>query len=69
MTLEDYRRQIGWSRGEMARQAGIDYNTLKRAIDGVSIAPRTAQGLAQAISRALGRTVLVGEINGLNVSY
>ncbi len=32
MTIEDYRIRLGWSQAELARKAGIDISTLKRAI-------------------------------------
>ena len=68
MTLDEYRRQIGWSLSEMARNAGIDFNTLKRAMDGESVSPQTARKLAAAISKALGETVRIADIEGLNAN-
>lgn len=53
---------------EMARQAGINFNTLKRAMDGESVSGRTAKALAEAISRELGTTVHFQDIKGLKVS-
>jgi transcriptional regulator with XRE-family HTH domain len=69
MTLEDYRRSIGWSKSELARQAGLDYNTANRALKGELISARTANAIATALSRALSQTVLVSQIEGLNVAY
>ena len=67
MTLEEYRLACGWSLSEMARRANIDYNTLKRAVDGESVSMRTARALAQVISGELGQTVRIQDIEGLNV--
>ena len=67
MTLEDYRKECGWSLLEMARQAGIDFNTLKRAMNGERVSPRTAKALAEAISRDLGRNIRFQDIDGLIV--
>jgi transcriptional regulator with XRE-family HTH domain len=68
MTLEDFRKECGWSQSELARQAGIDFNTLKRAINGESISGRTATAIAEALSKGLGRKVRFQEISGLNVN-
>jgi DNA-binding XRE family transcriptional regulator len=68
MTLDYYRIECGWSKNEMARQARIDVNTLNRAMAGESIALNTAQKLAHAISKALGRTIHYQQIDGLNVN-
>lgn len=68
MTLEQYRKECGWSLSELARQAGIDYNTARRAESGESISGRTAVALAQALSKGLSRTVHYQNIKGLNVN-
>lgn len=68
MTLEDFRKECGWSQSELARQAGIDFNTLKRAINGEGISGRTATAIAEALSRGLGRKVRFQEISGLKVN-
>ena len=67
MTLEDYRIECDWSKNEMARQAGIDFTTLQRAITGESISSRSAEKLVRAISKRLGRSVAWQTIEGLNV--
>jgi len=67
MTLDDYRIQCDWSRKEMARQAGMDYITLNKAITGETISTRSAEKLATAISKKLGRSVTWQQIKGLNV--
>jgi lambda repressor-like predicted transcriptional regulator len=55
MTIEDYRIALGWSRSKLAREADIDQNTLKSAIDGNLIYRATAGKIANAISRELER--------------
>ncbi len=55
MTIEDYRIQLGWSKSKLANEAGIDMNTLKRAIDGEPIYRATAGKIANAISAELKR--------------
>jgi len=67
MTLDDYRIECDWSRSEMAREAKMDYLTLNRAITGETIANRSAEKLAHAISRKLGRSIHWQQIEGLNV--
>jgi transcriptional regulator with XRE-family HTH domain len=69
MTLEEYRRMVGWSISELARQADIDFNTAKKALKGLPISTNTAQKIAQALNRVLPQPILVGQIEGLNVIY
>lgn len=68
MTLEDYRIHFGWSRNEMCRQARIDFNTLRRAINGEPVSISSAHKLAEAISKALGQTIRFQDIEGLKVN-
>ncbi len=67
MTLEDYRLECQWSKNELARQSGLDFGTTNRAINGSSISLNTANKLAHALSRQLGRTIRIQDIEGLNV--
>jgi hypothetical protein len=55
MTIEDYRIEFGWSRSKLAREADIDQNTLKSALDGNPIYRATAGKIASAINRELQR--------------
>ena len=67
MTLEDYRLECQWSKNELARQSGLDFGTTNKAINGGSISKNTANKLAHALSRALGKTIRIRDIQGLNV--
>jgi transcriptional regulator with XRE-family HTH domain len=67
MNLEQYRVACGWSKKEMAKQADIDFNTVQKALSGESISMRTVNKLAKAISKELGRTIHVQDIEGLAV--
>jgi len=68
MTIEDYRRRLGWSQREMARRTRLDYNTVRKAESGEPVSGRTALAIAEAFAQALGERVLVEDIEGLNVS-
>ena len=67
MTLDDYRQYLGWSWGKLAREADLDKDTVLRANRRESIRGDTANRLARAISRGLGKTIHFSEIEGLNV--
>jgi len=64
--LEGFRRQLGWSKSELARRAKVTKKTALNAEKGELITPNTARKIAQALSEGLGRTVLPGDIEGLN---
>ncbi len=67
MTLEELRLECGLSKKELARQAGMDFNTLQRALNGDTISLNTANKLALAISKALNRKIHYQDIEGLNI--
>src|SRR5438132_596751 len=68
MTLDQYRKECGWSISEMARQANLDYNTVDKALKGKAVSGRTAFAIAQAISERLGQTVRYTDIEKLKVN-
>jgi transcriptional regulator with XRE-family HTH domain len=68
MTLDEYRRELGWSISELARQAGIDFNTANKALSGDSVSGRTAVAIAKAISRGMGQKIRYQDIQGLNAN-
>lgn len=67
MTLEELRLDCGWSQNEMARQAHLDSSTVGKALKGETISIGSADKLATAISKKLGRTIRIRDIEGLNV--
>ncbi len=67
-TIVEYRRELGWSQRELARQARLDPNTVRKAENGETVSSQTALAIAEAFSEALGRRVLVRDIDDLNVS-
>ncbi|MBV9468252.1 MAG: helix-turn-helix transcriptional regulator [Abitibacteriaceae bacterium] len=69
MTIEDYRRRLGWSQRELARRARLDYNTVRKAESGDPVSGRTAFSIAEAFAQALGERVLVEDIEDLKVSF
>ena len=64
-TLDEFMSELGWNTTELARQAGIDYRTAKKAVDGDAISHRAARDIASAIARATDENITVGSIRGL----
>ncbi len=54
---------------ELARAAGLDDQTIRNAESGQRISVKTARAIAQALSDALGRTIQVRDIEGLQVRF
>jgi len=52
---------------ELARHAGLDVQAARRAEDGEPIQGRSAQSIAEALSKGMGSGIQVKDINGLNV--
>ena len=68
MNLEQYRIECGWSLRRMAREAEIDFTTLKRAMNGENVSGDTAKKLAAAISRELRQEIRYTQIEGLHTN-
>ncbi len=67
MTIEEYRTELGWSQAELSRQAKLNPNTVRKAENGEEVSSQTALALTSAFSNALGRKILVRDIDGLIV--
>lgn len=69
MNLTELRESVPMGIPELARAAGVDDQTIRNAESGQRINVRTARAIAQALSDALGRTIRVQEIEGLQVRW
>jgi DNA-binding XRE family transcriptional regulator len=67
MKLEEYRAMLSWSQAELARQAGLNNQTVSSAEAGNLVSTKTAQAICKALSRTLGRQILARDIEDLNV--
>ncbi len=70
MNLEDYRTKLGWSKAQLAREAGINVGTVIDAEKGKRIYKATAGKIANALSRGLGegKEITYKDIEGLNLA-
>ena len=69
MTLTELRESVPMGIPELARAAGVDDMTIRNAENGQRIYAKTARAIAEALSKALGRTIRVQDIDGLQVRY
>jgi transcriptional regulator with XRE-family HTH domain len=69
MTLTDLRESVPLNIPELARAAGVDAQTIRNAESGQRISVKSARAIAQALSDALGRTIQVRDIEGLQVRF
>jgi len=67
MTLTELRESVPMNIPELARAAGVDDMTIRNAENGQRISAKSARAIAQALSEALGRTIQVRDIEGLQV--
>ncbi len=65
MTLNQYLAHLGWSLSDLCRHADIEMNTARRAVRDGIVSARTAQKLAEALSKAMGQQIFPGDIQGL----
>ena len=69
MTLTELRESVPMNIPELARASGVDDQTIRNAENGQRIYAKTARAIAEALSNALGRTIRVHDIDGLQVRF
>jgi len=67
MTVKEYRVYLGWSPTELARRAGISPRTVNRIEDGQPTYDYTLGAIARVFSEALGRTITIRDLDGVNI--
>lgn len=67
MTIRDYRAMLGWSMAELARHAGLTYQTISRIEHGEPAYLHTVGAIARAIGEGLGKTITVQDLEGVIV--
>ncbi len=67
MTLNQYLQFLAWSLSDLCRNADIEMPTARRAVRENITSARTAQKIAAALTKAMGKKkpILPGEIIGL----
>jgi predicted transcriptional regulator len=67
MTLREYRWKLGWSMSELARRAGVDYQTVSR-IEKKGVGRfHAVASIARALSEALGKEVTIQDLDGIRI--
>lgn len=67
--LEDLRIEAHLPTATLARKAGVDIKTVKRAVDGIPVTRVKAAAIVDALSKELGRPIKLEDIEGLRISY
>jgi len=65
MVLKEYRVNLGWDWTELARQAGLQAQVVRRAERGGRVKAATSKRLAHTFSRADGKEIRPTDIEGL----
>lgn len=68
-TIVELREALGWNQAYLAKQSGLTPNTVRKAETGEVVSSTTARMIAESLSRAYGRLILVKDLDGLNVSF
>jgi predicted transcriptional regulator len=68
-SLEDLRLEAHLPVATLARKAGIDAKTVKRATEGVPVTKVKAVAIVDALSKELGRPIKLDDVEGLRFSY
>ncbi len=69
MTLTELRESVPMNIPDLAKATGVDAQTIRNAEAGQRISAKTARAIAEALSDALGRTIRVQDIDGLQVRF
>jgi len=67
MTLREYRARLAWSMSELARRAGLTYQTVSRIEKGELTHFHTVAAIANALAAALGENVTVDDLKGVHI--
>lgn len=67
MTLAELRESVPINIPDLAKQAGLDPQTIRNAEAGRRISARSAKAIADALGVLLNKTIRVQEIQGLKV--
>lgn len=67
-TLKQYRFEAGLSLSELARRAGIDVGTVRRAEKGEAVQELNAYKIAQVLSQSLGQQISIQDLDGLKIT-
>ncbi len=67
MTVKDYRLSLSWSVSELARRAKLSNKTVSRIEDGEPAYDYTVAAIARALSEALGKTITIYDLEGVNI--
>ncbi len=67
MTVKEYRVSLSWSVSELARRAKLSTKTINRIEDGQPTYDYTLNSVARAFSEALGKTVTIRDLEGVQI--
>ncbi len=67
-TFREVRFQARLSVNRLARLADVDYKTAQRADEGLPIQQLKAMALVEALSRELGKSIKLDDIDDLKIS-
>jgi predicted transcriptional regulator len=67
--LEELRLEAHLPMATLARKAGVDIKTVKRAIEGIPVTKVKAIAIVDALSKELERPIKLEDITGLRISY
>jgi len=68
-TLEELRLEARLSLAALARKAGVDMKTAKRAVEGQPVQKIKAVAIVDALSAELHRPLKLDEIEGINIYF
>jgi hypothetical protein len=67
-TLEDLRLEARLPVAALARKAGLDMKTVKRALNGIPVTKVKAVAILSALSAELERPIKLEDVEGLNIT-
>lgn len=67
MTITKYRLSLRWSLSELARRSGLTYQTVSRIEKGEPAYDYTVAAIADALSRALDKTIAIDDLEGVKI--
>jgi DNA-binding Xre family transcriptional regulator len=67
MKLVNYLDELNWTKKRLDTESGISITTIQRMLQGHPVQRETADAICDTLTRALGRTIKINDVDEITV--